>query len=113
MAKLTEEYDKETIGKILKKGIDSEFWAVLNAALEENLLDIDAFLLLDIEDFDQYTAEECKVRILNHNSRRRYLTQMLELPSNIYASFDSGKIDVFNPDPYNTSEDFLPKKENK
>lgn len=73
--------------KLMRDGVDSDFWKALVEAIDENIEDLTRLHLEDQKDFADYSAEECKVRVLVYNEKKQYLDDLKSLPRLIANSF--------------------------
>jgi len=100
--------DNETKEKILREGVTTDFWGILKEVIDEKIKLMDEYFLKDLEVLDDYSAEECKIRMLLHQAKKKDLENMKELPLWIVESLSKPVKKEVDLDPYSTKDDFLP-----
>jgi len=112
METLADSPDKEHLEKILREGAVTSFWKTVKRAIDENIDALNETYLKNIKngEYDDFSAEECKIRMLIYKEKVYHLEQLKELPFSIVQSFGSPNQSEPELDPYDTKEDFLPKK---
>ena len=112
MATIADDPDKQGIRKIMRKGMDSEFWRIMMKAIDENIEIVDRVFLYDMRTkFVELNAEECKVQMMTYLAEKAYLEQLKDLPLSIIGEVSEIKTKPENVDVYSKAEDFIPKKD--
>lgn len=107
-SEILKKYDSKQIEKILKEGVDTEFWEVLCSAIDESINISKERHLEDLDKFESMTPLECKFKITAFNEKLVMLEYLKGLPLSIFESIQPEIEDTSNPDPYNEASDFMP-----
>ena len=100
--KLGRENDRKSAIEILKQGQDTDFWNLIQQAIQEGMEHLQN--LIDSEKFEDMPPDQYKFEMEKLKAKKFYLKKLKDYPNTLINELENPEVENYNFDPYSDPE---------